>query len=112
MEQGLSDNTLAAYRSDLTGLTNWLAKRNCKLVEARRDQLLDYLARRVADGAQPRTTARLLSSIRRFYRYLVREGRLQEDPSARIDSPRLGRPLPESLSEEEVESLLAAPDIR
>jgi len=112
MEQGLSNNTLAAYRSDLTGLTNWLAKRNCRLVEARRDQLLAYLARRVADGAQPRTTARLLSSIRRFYRYLVREGRLQEDPSARIDSPRLGRPLPESLSEEEVESLLAAPDIR
>ncbi len=112
MEQGLSDNTLAAYRSDLTGLTNWLAKRNCRPVEARRDQLLAYLAQRVADGAQPRTTARLLSSIRRFYRYLVREGRLQEDPSARIDSPRLGRPLPESLSEEEVESLLAAPDIR
>ncbi len=112
MEQGLSDNTLAAYRSDLTGLTTWLAKRNCRPVEARRDQLLAYLAQRVADGAQPRTTARLLSSMRRFYRYLVREGRLQEDPSARIDSPRLGRPLPESLSEEEVESLLAAPDVR
>lgn len=112
MERGLSDNTLAAYRSDLTGLTNWLVKRNCKPVEARRDQLLAYLAQRVADGAQPRTTARLLSSMRRFYRYLVREGRLQEDPSARIDSPRLGRPLPETLSEEEVESLLAAPDVR
>jgi len=111
MEQGLSDRTLAAYRSDLAGLANWLAGQNCTPVDARRDQLLAYLAQRVADGAQPRTTARLLSSMRRFYRYLVREGRLQQDPSARIDSPRIGRPLPESLGEQEVERLLEAPDV-
>ena len=111
MEHGVSDRTLAAYRSDLTGFANWLACRNNHPVAARRDQLLDYLAQRVADGARPRTTARLLSTMRRFYRYLVREGRLQEDPSARIDGPKLGRPLPESLTEQEVESLLAAPDV-
>ena len=56
------------------------------------------------------STIGLLSSIRRFYRYQVREGILRDDPSVRIDAPRIGRPLPDSLSEQEVEALLAAPD--
>ncbi len=110
MERGLSENTLAAYRNDLNGFARWLTARNRVLSAARRQDLLDYLAERVAAGARPRTTARLLSSLRRFYRYLVREGRLKDDPSARIDTPRIGRPLPDSLSETEVELLLDAPD--
>ncbi|NNG12900.1 MAG: site-specific tyrosine recombinase XerD [Halobacteria archaeon] len=110
MERGLSENTLAAYRNDLNGFARWLTGRNRVLSAARRQDLLDYLAERVAAGARPRTTARLLSSLRRFYRYLVREGRLKDDPSARIDTPRIGRPLPDSLSETEVELLLDAPD--
>jgi len=110
MERGLSAHTLAAYRRDLTALGQWLEQRGRTLMAARRDDLLSYLAQRVAAGAKPRSTARLLSSMRRFFRYQVREGRLAEDPSARIDSPRLGRPLPGSLSEEEVDALLAAPD--
>jgi integrase/recombinase XerD len=109
-EQGLSANTLAAYRTDLTGLARWLAQREMTLMEAERKHLLEYLAWRVGQGMRPRSTARQLSSIRRFYRHLVREGQLQVDPSARIDMPRLGRPLPKSLTEAEVESLLAAPD--
>ena len=110
MERGLSDNTLAAYRNDLGGLAGWLPGRGRQLLTARREDLLAYLSQRVADGARPRTTARLLSSIRRFYRYQVREGILRDDPSVRIDAPRIGRPLPDSLSEQEVEALLAAPD--
>jgi integrase/recombinase XerD len=110
MERGLSKNTLAAYQSDLSGLAGWLAKDNRGLLAARREDLLGYLSERVAEGAKPRTTARLLSSMRRFYRYHVREGRLQEDPSVRIDTPRIGRPLPDSLSEGDVESLLNGPD--
>ncbi|MGA7800250.1 MAG: site-specific tyrosine recombinase XerD [Gammaproteobacteria bacterium] len=110
MERGLSAHTLAAYRRDLTALGMWLERRGRALAAARREDLLSYLAERVAAGAKPRTTARLLSSVRRFYRYQVREGRRAEDPSARIESPRLGRPLPKSLSEEEVEALLATPD--
>jgi integrase/recombinase XerD len=110
MERGLSENTLAAYRNDLNGLAAWLSGRDGGgLVAARREHLLDYLSERVINGARPRTTARLLSSLRRFYRYLVREGRLSGDPTVRIDSPRIGRPLPDSLSEEEVETLLDAP---
>ncbi len=111
MERGLSENTLAAYRNDLSGLAGWLAGTGRQLLTAHREDLLAYLSQRVADGARPRTTARLLSSIRRFYRYQVREGRLQDDPSVRIDTPRIGRPLPDSLSEQEVEELLAAPDV-
>ncbi|MGB5260804.1 MAG: site-specific tyrosine recombinase XerD [Gammaproteobacteria bacterium] len=111
MERGLSDNTLAAYRNDLGALAGWLIRQGRSLLTARREDLLAYLSQRVADGARPRTTARLLSSMRRFYRYQVREGGLRDDPSVRIDAPRIGRPLPDSLSEQEVEELLDAPDV-
>ncbi len=110
LERGLSENTLSAYRSDLLGLSQWLKQQELDLLGAARADLLGYLQRRVEEGAKPRSSARLLSSIRRFYRYLVRERMVSEDPSARIDAPKLGRSLPKSLTEEEVEALLAAPD--
>ena len=110
MERGLSENTLAAYRNDLSGLAVWLTGKDRGLLDAGRGDLLAYLSERVGEGARPRTTARLLSSMRRFYRYLVREGRLKTDPSVRIDTPRIGRPLPDTLSEHEVEVLLDSPD--
>ena len=110
MERGLSDNTLAAYRRDLTTLAAWLGQQGLDLLQAQRNHLLGFLAHRVQSGAKPRTTARLLSSVRRFYRYMVRENRVRADPSARIDAPKLGRSLPDSLTEAEVERLLAAPD--
>ena len=112
MEGGLSDNTLAAYRNDLRGLASWLAVHHqAGLVAAGPAQLLEYLAFRYNAGAKVRSSARLLSSLRRFYRYLVRENRIAEDPSARIAAPKLGRPLPTALSEAQVEALLEAPDI-
>ena len=110
MEHGLSKNTLAAYRNDLAGLAIWLAAQGRELRSARRQDLLGYLSERVTDGARPRTTARLVSSMRRYYRFLIREGSLQEDPSVRIETPRIGRPLPDTLSESEVETLLDAPE--
>ncbi|HSC48615.1 MAG TPA: site-specific tyrosine recombinase XerD [Gammaproteobacteria bacterium] len=110
-ERGLSENTLAAYRADLSGLARWLESQNVELIHAQREHLLAFLAWRVQQGARPRSTARQLSSIRRFYRHMLREGRLSEDPTTRIDMPKLGRPLPKSLSEGEVESLLRAPDV-
>ena len=111
MEHGLSRNTLTAYRNDLAGLAKWLAPQGRVLRTARRQDLLGYLSERVVAGAKPRTTARLVSSMRRFYRYLVREERLTEDPSVRIETPRIGRPLPDTLSEAEVEALLDAPEV-
>ena len=107
LEAGLSRNTLSAYRSDLEGLAAWL---KAPIAGVSRAQLQDYLADCVGRGMRPRTTARLLSSLRRFYQYLVRENVIGEDPSALLESPKLGRPLPKSLSEEQVERLLAAPD--
>ncbi len=110
LERGLSANTLSAYRSDLQGLSLWLTARGEGLLSAGRADLQDYLQQRAIDGAKPRSMARMLSTMRRFYRYLLRERVLQEDPSARIDPPRLGRALPGSLTEQEVEALLGAPD--
>lgn len=111
MERGLSRNTLAAYRRDLSGFARWLGEqRQSTLLAARREDLLAYLAARIADEAKPRTTARLLSSLRRFYQQAVRDGYLQVDPSDRIEAPRLGRSLPKSLTEIDVERLINVPD--
>ena len=109
MERGLSPNTLAAYRADLTALSRWLAERNIPILGTTRADLLNFIAWRVDAGARPRSTARQLSSFRRFFRYLVREGTLREDPTAQIAMPKIGRSLPKSLTEEEVEALLSAP---
>jgi len=111
MERGLSENTLGAYRADLLALTRRLDAREVGLVGAARADILDYVAWRVEAGAKPRSTARQLSSFRRFFRYLVREGVISDDPTAQIAMPKIGRALPHSLSQEEVESLLAAPSV-
>jgi len=109
-ERGLAENTLSAYRADLVGLCRWLDSQHVGILLVQREHLLEFLAWRVQQGARPRSTARQLSSIRRFYRYMLREGRIHEDPSTRIDMPKLGRPLPKSLTENEVVALLKAPD--
>jgi integrase/recombinase XerD len=111
LQEGLSANTLEAYRRDLEGLERWISKRGTALMSASRADLLDYLSGSVGKGARPRTTARLLSSLRRFYGYLVREEKIKTDPTALIESPKLGRPLPKSLSEAQVEKLLESPDV-
>jgi integrase/recombinase XerD len=107
LEAGLSRNTLSAYRSDLEGFAAWL---KAAPAQATREQIMGYLAEGVRRGSRPRTSARLLSSLRRYYHYLLREGLITEDPTATLEAPRLGRPLPKSLSEEQVERLLNAPD--
>ena len=113
MERGLSENTLNAYRTDLYGFAKWLyAQSQQDLLHASRSQILDYLTYRVGQGSKSRSTARLLSSIKRYYQYSVREQLLKEDPSDRIDAPKLGRSLPKFLSEAEVEALLDAPDLK
>lgn len=108
MERGLSANTLAAYRSDLKTFAGWLAARDTLLLGATRADLLDFLA--ACASVPARTLARRLSTLRRFYRQQLRDGIIVEDPTSRIESPRLGRRLPDSLSEADVDALLAAPD--
>ncbi len=110
-EQGLARNTLAAYGADLRLLEKWLAERGKGLTEAGKMDLLAFISERIAGGVHPRTLSRQLSTARRFYGYLVREGLVERDPTAQIESPRIGRPLPHGLTEREVENLLAAPSL-
>jgi integrase/recombinase XerD len=111
MERGLSANTLAAYRADLTALSRWLGERGIQMSRTTKSDLQDFIAARVEAGARPRSTARQLSSFRRFFRYLMRETVIRDDPTAQIAMPKIGRSLPKSLTEEEVESLLGAPAV-
>jgi integrase/recombinase XerD len=111
MERGLSVNTLAAYKADLTALGRWLEAHDSALLKATRAELLGFIAARVEGGSRPRSTARQLSSFRRFYRFMVREGLISVDPTAQIAIPKIGRSLPKSLTEAEVDALLQAPSV-
>jgi integrase/recombinase XerD len=112
MERGVSQNTLSAYQSDLRKVSAALRDQIGKgLLSARREDLQNYLASLSRQGIKPRSSARLLSCLRQFYQHCLREGRIAIDPSVRISAPKLGRPLPKSLSETEVEALLQAPDL-
>lgn len=108
MERGLAANTLAAYRTDLRHFVRWLGERGVALEQATRSDLLDYLSHQAT--APPRTMARRLSTLRRFYAQLLRDGVRDDNPCAEIASPRIGRRLPGTLTEPEVEALLAVPD--
>jgi integrase/recombinase XerD len=109
-ERGLSNNTLDAYRRDLGKLAAYLQQQGLELQTAGREQLLSFLALEVRSGRSPRSLSRYLSGFRQFYRWLLRERRISADPTALIESPKLGRGLPKAISEEQVERLLAAPD--
>jgi len=117
LESGLSKHTLSAYQTDLTGLAKWSAsglfirKNTSPLIALNKEDLQAYLAFRFEQGIKARSTARMLSTFRRFYQYLIRENQLSIDPSALLESPKLGRPLPKTMSEREVEALLEAPEI-
>jgi integrase/recombinase XerD len=110
MERGLSANTLGAYRADLMTLSRGLSESNVSIEDATKADLLGFIAGRVQGGAKPRSTARQLSSFRRFFRYIMREGLRDNDPTADIEMPRIGRSLPKTLTEDQVESLLHAPN--
>ncbi len=113
VERGLSANTLASYQSDLRHAAAWLNETfSISLQEVGRDHLLGYLASLVDQQIKARTSARRLSSLRQFYQLAVREGWVVEDPTALIEAPKLGRGLPKTLSETDVENLLAAPNLQ
>ncbi len=112
IEEGLSDNTQKSYASDLNLFALWLlAKSNKGLDAVERGDIEAYLAVKFRQNASSRSSARLVSSLRKFYLWLLRQGKISHDPCASIQSPHLGKPLPHTLTEEEVESLLAAPEV-
>jgi len=111
LEKGLSQNTLESYGGDLRTFAAWLDGNGQSIIGVRRKDILSYLSYRMARGLKSRSTARCLSCLRNLYRYLLRENRITEDPTLQIDNPKLGRPLPATLSEHDVENLLAAPNL-
>lgn len=104
-ERGAARLTLAAYRRDLTDAAAFLES---AIEAASTEELRRYLAKIARAGLAPRSAARRLSALRQFYRFLVVDGRRSDDPSAALDSPRLGRPLPKLVSEAEADGLVAA----
>ena len=109
LEKGLSKNTLSAYRHDISSFSSWY--KGSSLLDVNRGDLLDYLANRLKEGYSSRSTARSLSSLRAFYSHLTVKHNLQQNPTSRVDSPKLGHTLPKTLSEDEVEKLIRAPSI-
>ncbi len=109
LESGLSQHTLSAYRSDLRAYAKWLGPKRTLLTATRAD-FLNYISRLADLKRQPRSTSRVISSTRRFYRYCLREGLIKVDPTTDVSAPKIGRDLPKSISEKDVERLLHAPD--
>ena len=109
VESGLSENTLAAYGSDLKIFVKWLKKKT--VLEVIETDIALFMESRYKLGLGSRSSARFLSSLRRFYGYLYREGILTSDPTELIEAPHIGRILPESLSEKDIDLLLEAPEI-
>jgi integrase/recombinase XerD len=110
-EFGLAENTLASYRSDLTGFARWLGGHGSSLASVSRELLYRYLAVRAAAKYTARSNARLLSTLRRYYKLMRRIGAVEQDPTLLLDAPTLPRSLPKALSESEVEGLIRAPDV-
>lgn len=108
---GLSDNTQAAYQTDLLQYAGWLQPRGQSLLQAKRDDLLEYLGWRLQQGYKASSSARLLSALRRFYQQALEQGQILEDPSALVDMPKTRRNLPDTLTESDVDRLLETPDI-
>ena len=110
MERGLSENTLASYRNDLTKLLQWMTANNYRLGFISLSGLQEYQAWLVDQEYKQTSRARMLSAIRRLFQYLHREKVRADDPSALLVSPKLPKRLPKDLSEEQVDALLDAPD--
>jgi integrase/recombinase XerD len=110
-ERGLSRNTLQSYRYDLSQLAEHQRNRGRQLRSASREDLLLFLAAQMRAGRSPRSLSRYLSGFRQFYRWLLREGCIARDPTALIESPKLGRGLPKALNEQQVTGLLEAPAV-
>ena len=110
VEKGLASNSIASYRRDLLKFTAFLRDRSVTLEKVTRDDIRDFLAELGKSGLVARSKARHLVSVRNFFRFLLRDGRIRRDASADVDLPQIGRSLPKHLAEGQVDALLAQPD--
>lgn len=111
-EKGLSDNTQSSYRRDLEAFAGWLATQGLGFLGVNASCIQDYLSYRLERSLGARSSARFLSCLRGFYTYLIREAYLADNPVDLIESPKMGVSLPKTLSEHDVDHLLAAPDCK
>lgn len=109
VERGLSKNSVDAYRNDLSSFFSEVEKTP---VDVKRDEIRQYLSSQKKNGMSGSTTARRLVSLRNLYRFLMLEKIAEEDPTENIESPRSIKPLPSYLTEDEVDRLLEAPDVK
>jgi len=110
-QKGLAELTLSAYQQDLILFSRWLEQQGSSLARADQANVQRFLAQRFDAGASARSNARLLSTLKQYYRHLVRLGDRQDNPTALISAPKIHRSLPQSMAESEVEKLLQAPDL-
>jgi integrase/recombinase XerD len=112
LEDGLAPRSLESYRRDLTQLFTWLEPQGIAPDQAQRGDIELFLAHRSLDESiAARSLARQLTAIKRYQRWLLREGRRDDDPTLTVAAPRLPKPLPKTLSECDVEALINAPDV-
>lgn len=111
LEKGLSDNTLSAYKTDLSQFNSFLVEHNTDVVNCSELDIEAYLAHRMELGIKPRSTARALSAIKRLFLYLIANKSRVTNPTALTQAPKLGQSLPKVLSEHDVEALLDCQDL-
>ena len=113
VERGLSRNTIISYSEDLRGYIGYVKSRSIKSLSATtKNEIVGFMMARKDRGIAANSVARSLAAIRMFYRFLVRERIINTDPSSLVDSPKLWKKIPETLSVNEVEALLAQPNVR
>ncbi len=112
VEKGLSENTIQAYRRDITKFAAFAVSRKLTVKDIKRGDVVDFLGSLYRKGLDSRSVARHLVTIRHFFRFALLEGYVTDDPAATIESPRFRQSLPEFLSVDEVDRLLAQPDVK
>lgn len=110
VERGLASNSIASYRRDLLKFRAFLQHRSIALEQVTRDDIRDFLAELGKNGLTARSRARHLVSVRNFFRFLLRDGKIHGNAAAEVDLPQIGRSLPKHLAEGEVDTLLVQPD--
>jgi integrase/recombinase XerD len=108
VEKGLTPLTVGAYKSDLIQFAEFLAARRRELTQARREDIRAFLSQLFANGVKDRSVARKLSTLRHFYKYLLLDRIIKEDPTLDIDSPKQWKVLPKSLAQSEIDSMMEA----
>ena len=109
--EGLSLNSAMSYKTDLVYVSSWLCNRGKSFFNADKSDIVDYVAHRFSEGIHSRSIMRMISALKKFYLYSVEKGLTNNNPVSGIDSPGIGRYLPDSLSEDDVEKLINTPDV-